>query len=108
MNTDTICRLNNDLRSGRSTDGKVLITNGIQALGIDAITKIYQRVAEYDDFTPDNDPYSEHDFGVFDFDGRRIYWKIDYYDLSLTVGSQDPADPSITTRVLTIMLAEEY
>ena len=31
-----------------------------------------------------------------------------YYDPSLEAGSADPADPAKTTRVLTLMLAEEY
>ncbi len=48
------------------------------------------------------------DFGALQIDGERILFKIDYYDRSLTGHSPDPADPSYTTRVLTIMLAEEY
>jgi hypothetical protein len=106
--TDTIRHLNDEFRSGQSTTGNVMITAGIQALGNVAVAIICQTVAEFNDFTQDNDPHKEHDFGAFDFEGQRIFWKIDYYDLSLTKGSQNPADPSVTTRVLTIMLAEEY
>jgi Protein of unknown function (DUF3768) len=55
-----------------------------------------------------NDPYGEHDFGNFTLAGRKFFWKIDAYDANMEFGSEDPADPSQTTRVLTIMLAEEY
>jgi hypothetical protein len=55
-----------------------------------------------------NDPHAEHDFGAFSLCGDRMVWKIDYYDLALEAGSEDPADATITTRVLTVMLAEEY
>jgi hypothetical protein len=55
-----------------------------------------------------NDPYEEHDFGAFDADGQRVFFKIDYYDESLSYHSPDPADPAVTKRVITIMLAEEY
>ena len=43
-----------------------------------------------------------------DFEGRKVFWKIDYYDPSMYFGSSDPADESLTRRVMTIMLAEEY
>ena len=35
-------------------------------------------------------------------------FKIDYYDQNLSMHSPDPADPAITQRVITIMLAEDY
>ena len=65
-------------------------------------------IAVFDDFCHANDPHQEHDFGAFDADGHRVFFKIDYFDESLTYHSPDPADPSVTKRVITIMLAEEY
>ena len=53
-------------------------------------------------------PYGEHDFGSFKLVGRTFFWKIDYYDKRCKFGSEDQSDPEKTTRVLTIMLAEEY
>ena len=55
-----------------------------------------------------HDPEGEHDFGAFEHGGARFFWKIDYYTPDMEHGSEDPADPSQTLRVLTIMLAEEY
>lgn len=55
-----------------------------------------------------NDPHGEHDFGSVEFLGRKFFWKLDYYDAAMEFGSDDPADLAKTTRVLTVMLAEEY
>ncbi len=107
--TDIIRQLNDELRTGKSTDNHhVVITNGIQALGQEALIKLTQAVAQFDEFSEENDPYSEHDFGALEFEGDSIFWKIDYYDKSMEHGSEDATDPKCTTRVLTIMLAEEY
>lgn len=88
--------------------GRQFITPGIQEMGWLAVVTIRQLVAIYDAFCEDNDPYGEHDFGNLTYGGQKVFWKIDYYDPTLTAGSQDPADPTMTTRVLTIMLAQEY
>jgi Protein of unknown function (DUF3768) len=69
---------------------------------------IREKVETFQAFTPDNDPHGERDFGAIEHNGNRVFWKIDYYDPSLTRHSDDPADPSKTVRVLTIMLASEY
>ena len=54
-------------------------------------------------------PNGEHDFGAFDIAGKKLFWKIEYFsDRSLTHGSDDPSNAAVTTRVLTIMLADEY
>jgi len=84
------------------------MTIGIAALGSEAVARIVKTVEVYDDFCHANDPYEEHDFGSFEIDGQTIFFKIDYYDPTLTVHSPDPSDASITKRVITIMLADEY
>jgi hypothetical protein len=99
--------LNDELR--RSLAGGVLImTAGVIALGRAKQMAILDAVAAFDSFDAENDPYGEGDFGALQVEGERILFKVDYYDRSLTGRSPDPADPSVTTRVLTIMLAEEY
>ncbi len=105
--TEAIRSLNDAFRK-TFTGGKAVITPGIAALGPEAVTRIIQTVAVFDDFRHANDPHQEHDFGCFDADGQRVFFKIDYYDKSLTYHSPDPADPLVTERVITIMLAEEY
>ena len=65
-------------------------------------------VAQFDDFTENNDPHGEHDFGAFEFNGYKCFWKIDAYDPHYLMASDDPTDLSKTNRVLTIMLAEEW
>lgn len=104
----TIARLNDELRRTFAT-GDVMLSTGIRALPSAQLRAVLARVRHHDDFTPDNDPSGERDFGAFDLDGiGRVFWKIDYYDPTLTFGSEEPADPTRTRRVLTIMLAEEY
>ncbi len=88
--------------------GHVTMTHGIQVLGTAAVQDIICAVRSYTDFTPDNDPYGEHDFGAFTYNGTKLFWKIDYYDPTLTYGSTDPSNPEQTRRVLTVMLVEEY
>lgn len=70
--------------------------------------EVASKVMSFDQFDSGNDPHGEHDFGAFDQDGQRIFWKIDYYGNDMESGSPDPADASVTKRVLTIMLAAEY
>jgi len=85
-----------------------MMTPGVQALGALALVQAVAAVKGFADFSEDNDPHGEHDFGAFEIDGRRLFWKMDYYDLDLTLASPNPADPAVTKRVLTMMLAEEY
>ena len=90
------------------TSGRVIMTAGVDALPSDGKAMVIQRVATFSDFNADNDPQQEHDFGSFELAGRKFFFKLDYYDSAMEFGSEDPADPAKTTRVLTIMLASEY
>lgn len=97
--------LNDQLRT-RFTGGRITLTPGVMLL--DDLPAILKRVREFNNFTKDNDPHGEHDFGAFQHNGQQIFWKIDYYDSDLRAGSPDPSDPSVTARVLVVLLAEEY
>jgi hypothetical protein len=99
-------RVLNDRFRTQLRGGRLVMTRGIA--GRPDARKILWRVVSFNAFSADNDPHGEHDFGAFDHAGDKIFWKIDYYDRDAQCGSEDPADPEVTTRVLTIMLADEY
>lgn len=107
MSGEKIRELNDRFRT-TMTGGRVMMTAGVDALPSDVKAMVIRRVATFSDFNADNDPNHEHDFGSFTLAGRKFFFKLDYYDSTMTYGSEDPADPAKTTRVLTIMLAEEY
>src|SRR4051794_40633047 len=90
------------------TGGLLHITRGVIALGGKQQAIILEAIAAFDAFSPEDDPYGEHDFGALTIEGTPIFFKVDYLDRSLTGHSPDPADATVTTRVLTVMLAEEY
>ena len=99
--------LNDELRKNFNQRHAVM-TMGIAALGAEAVARIVKTVEVYDDFCHASDPCEEHDFGSFEAEGHTIFFKIDYFDCTLTAHSTDPSDPVVTKRVITIMLAEEY
>ena len=105
--TDRIRELNDAFRR-TFVGGAVMITAGVEAMPRDQRRMLLEKVRAFDAFTNDNDPHGEHDFGSIDEGGVRCFWKIDYYDRATEMGSPDPADPAVTTRVLTIMRADEY
>ena len=107
IRTERIRALNDELRQ-YLLGGLAVITPGVAALGQQAVERIVKTIAGYDDFCHANDPHEEHDFGSFEADGQTIFFKIDYFDTTLTYHSPDPSDPSVTERVITIMLADEY
>jgi Protein of unknown function (DUF3768) len=104
---DRIRELNDAFRR-TFVGGAVMITAGVEAMPHDQRRSLLQKIRSFSDFSDDNDPHYEHDFGAIDEAGVRCFFKIDYYDRQTECGSPDPADPAVTTRVLTIMLASEY
>ena len=120
---ERIARLNDRARQAMGICCTAVATQGFRALPSSDQSRVRELVETFDAFTPDNDPYGERDFGAIYLgrDGRwtcaypasgepveTVFWKIDYYDRDLQFGSDDPANPAITRRVLTIMLASEY
>ena len=104
---EAIARLNDNLRK-TGTGGMIVITRGVKHLtGFDA-EMLAEALAAYDEFDADGDPHGERDFGTLTLFGADTIWKVDYHDAAMEFGSDDPADPTVTTRVLTIMLAGEW
>jgi len=83
----------------------VFYTSGIRD-GIMDLIELSRKIESFNKFTEDNDPHGEHDFGSLSFEGKKVFWKIDYYDKQLQYWC-DPLSPDCN-RVLTVMLSEEY
>lgn len=96
-----ISELNDEFRTTFER-GTVLTSGDIIKKKPQEWIKILTAVQKFDDFTPDNDPYGEHDMGIVEVDGQDYIWKIDYYDLEDKYFSSDPSNPAVTHRVLTI------
>lgn len=103
----TIRTLNDTLRT-TGQGGRIFATRGVMEMGDAFFNAAVQAMRAHDDFSSDNDPHGEHDFGRVVVEGTPVLWKIDYYDETMEYGSEDPADPAKTTRVLTLFLAQEY
>ncbi|MAK83319.1 DUF3768 domain-containing protein [Phenylobacterium sp.] len=106
--TSRVRALNDAFRTGGPQSGQWMHTRGVAERGAEFVILALRAVQQFDAFDPGDDPYGEHDFGAFDLNGERLFWKIDYYDPSLSYGSNAPEDADATSRVLTLMLASEY
>ena len=114
--TETIARQNDRFRISLGTDddipGRIVLTQGLNALMADHGPEILRKLCAFADFSQDNDPYGNRDFGVFTVghpgDTERVSWKIDLYDVDYLYGSESPSDPAQTRRVLTLLLPSEY
>ena len=119
-----IARLNDLARQAMGVACTVVATVGFRSLSDADQSRVRELIETFDAFTEDNDPHGERDFGcVYQLGNGRwtterprvrederagVFWKLDYYDRELRFASEDAADPAITRRVLTIMLADEY
>ena len=105
-----IAELNDNLRNNLFTPGKnqVFISHGVNSLPYIERSRLLDKVQKFNDFNEDNNPYGERDFSRIEHNGTNYFWKIDYYNETMDAGSENPADETITTRVLTIMRADEY
>lgn len=107
-NAEKIRRLNDCFRRSLVFGGSIVLTNGVASLEGQRLGELMTMVRRFDAFTDDNDPHGEHDFGAIELGAVTYFWKIDYYDLSRTAHSPDPANLAVTYRILTVMRADEY
>jgi Protein of unknown function (DUF3768) len=107
LSRDRIRMLNDTFRRS-FMGGTVVVTAGFESVSADRRHTILARIRAFDQFNEDNDPHGEHDFGLIEDGDVRCFWKIDYYDTDTELMSPDPADSTVTTRVLTVMLIDEY
>ena len=109
-NEGTVRELNDRFRTSWpfTTLGQFIVTVGVSALTREDQQALFRAVKEFSTFNEGNDPHGEHDFGSIDYRGVKYFWKIDYYAKDMEHGSDDPADPAVTTRILTLMEASEY
>jgi Protein of unknown function (DUF3768) len=108
INTSDRIRVLNDNFRSTFIGGRVVMSSGVAALSLEVQAHVFIHVQTFAEFNTDNDPYGEHDFGSFEVGNEKFFWKIDYFDQACEFGSDDAADPTKTTRVLTIMFAGEY
>lgn len=109
---EKIARLNDRCRQGHDRTARIVITRSClgtfapdsRAAAIVAQAEILATLRRYEFSETDA---AERDRGSFDYRGTTIYFRIDYYDVDLAYGSEDASDPTITRRVLTIMLRED-
>lgn len=99
--------LNDNLRT-TAQGGHIVVTGGVSLLPMDIQIEISTAIQNTSEFPPDKDHYEEHDFGIVEVQGIKVIWKIDYYDHSMKLHSPDKSDPTVTNRVMTIMLESEY
>ena len=104
---EVIASLNDQLRK-TGTGGTIITTQSVRRLAGFNVEALAAALSNYSDFDAQNDPHGERDFGDLSLLGCDLLWKIDYYDLDLQFGSDDPADPGVTHRVLTVLLASEW
>ena len=99
MNNETIAR-KNDLFRTTFMGGRVLFTEGVRES--EELDEILTAVRTFNMFTPDNDPYGEHDFGKITVNDEDYFFKIDYFDENYQYFKEDG------NRVLTVMRTDEY
>jgi hypothetical protein len=77
LKTLTRIRVLNDNFRATFIGGQVVMSAGVADLTLGMRAQVVLKVQTFADFTADNDPYGEHDFGSFELAGETFFWKID-------------------------------
>ena len=121
--TAEIARLNDAARAGSLPTSRTVFTRaladifagdaeeaGTRQVSLMLGQAALRRLINETPIDPGNDPHGERDFGAIEFQGHKIFWKIDVYAIDGTFawGSETPWDPLQSFRVVTIMLASDW
>lgn len=110
--SSVIAALNDSLRT-TFTGGLIMLTVSVTALSEEVRAEVLRRVREFDRFDENNDPWKEHDMGMFKIGHTDFMWKIDYRDRAASEAGEesaadDPANPQKTLRILTVMMGDDW
>lgn len=100
-----LARDNDHFRTTLEVNHRQVVFFGKEVSRSTAIGTILANVRTFNEFTDANDPYNEHDMGVFKIGEKKYLWKIDYLDPA----SKEDADPYSTNdfiRILSIITME--
>ena len=121
--TAEIAALNDAARTGALATSKTVFTRaladilagedpdpGTRQLNLMMGQRSLRQLINETPIDPGNDPHGERDFGVVEFEGHKIFWKVDVYanDGTLSWGSETPWDAQLSFRIVTIMLASDW
>lgn len=98
----------NDAARRTFTGARIMTTSAFAELPTLTKAGALMAVRDFNKFDEGNDPHHEHDMAFFELGDEKYFFKFDYYAPDMEHGSEDPADPQKTTRVLTIGLASDY
>lgn len=106
-----IAALNDELRMGRRPcNGRVVVTGSLanEPADADKMRDLVIALHQFNDFNEDNDPHGEHDCAKFKVGDEEFMFKVDYYALDEETLSENPEDPNVTIRVLSVFYAHDY
>ena len=121
--TAEIARLNDAARAGSLATSRTVLTRtladilagdaedpGARQANLMLGQTALRRLINETPIEPGNDPHGERDFGAVDYQGHKIFWKVDVYanDGTFSWGSETPWDPAQSYRLVTIMLASDW
>jgi hypothetical protein len=81
---------------------KVVFAEGASGHHPVVLYEVIEKIRDFKDFTEEDDPYKEHDFGTVEAGGTEFFWKIDYTDEAYENFKTDGI------RIFTIMEASEW
>lgn len=67
--------LNDRFRTTGVGNGSIMLTASVEANRVSFMKQALDAVRTFDNLTPDNDAWGEHDFGAFTIDDQKLFWR---------------------------------